>query len=82
MAGTPASLLTGNLVDYVVTVDNAGPAAATNVVISDTLPAGVSLVSASIASGTTDVSGNLLNCRLPSLASGSSPVGIHSRSGC
>ncbi|MGZ4973543.1 MAG: hypothetical protein ACXWDN_12350, partial [Limisphaerales bacterium] len=74
MTGNPASLLTGNLVDYVVTIDNAGPAPATNVVIADTLPIGMSLVSASIASGTTDVSGNTLNCRLPSLASGSSAV--------
>ena len=36
------------------------------------LPAGVSLVSSSIASGTTDLVGNTLSCRLPVLASGAS----------
>ena len=72
MSGSAANLLTGNLIDYVVTVANAGPSDAANVVITDTLPTGVTLVSSSIASGTTDVSGNILNCRLPLLASGAS----------
>ena len=72
MSGGPASVLTGNFVDYVVTVANAGPSTANNVVIADTLPLGVSLVSSSIASGTTDLNGNILNCRLPSLAPGAS----------
>jgi uncharacterized repeat protein (TIGR01451 family) len=72
MSSTPPVALTGNFIDYVINIVNAGPSAANNVVIADTLPVGVSLVSASIASGTTDISGNLLNCRLPSLASGAS----------
>lgn len=72
MSGSAANVLTGNFIDYIVTVANAGPSAANNVVITDTLPTGVSLVSASISSGTTDVVGNTLNCRLPSLASGAS----------
>jgi uncharacterized repeat protein (TIGR01451 family) len=68
--------LTGNLIDYVVTVVNAGPATANNLVISDTLPAGVALVSSSISSGTTDVSGNVLNLRVPSLAAGATAAGF------
>lgn len=72
MTGTPASLLNGNFVDYIATVANSGPSDASNVVIADTLPASVSLISASIASGTTDLTGNVLNCRLPSLAAGTS----------
>jgi uncharacterized repeat protein (TIGR01451 family) len=72
MTGTPPNVLTGNFIDYVITVANAGPSAANNLVIADTLPARVSLVSSSISSGTTDVNGNVLNCRLPSLAAGAS----------
>jgi uncharacterized repeat protein (TIGR01451 family) len=76
MTGSKSSAFTGNLIDYVVTVVNAGPAAANNVVIADTLPANVALVSSSISSGTTDVSGNVLNLRLPSLPSGATAAGF------
>ena len=72
MTGSTANLLTGDSIDYVVNIANAGPNSATNVVITDTLPDGVSLVSASIASGTTDLVGNTLSCRLPCLPSGAS----------
>ncbi len=40
------SVTTGDLVTYTITVNNDGPSAATNVQISDTLPAGLEFVSA------------------------------------
>jgi uncharacterized repeat protein (TIGR01451 family) len=72
MTGSTSNVLTGNLIDYVVTVANSGPSTATNIVIANTLPVGVNLISGSISTGTTDITGSVLNLRLPSLASGSS----------
>src|SRR5262249_2840955 len=41
--GTPASAPSGTQVTYTLTVVNHGPASASNVVLSDTLPAGVQI---------------------------------------
>ncbi len=49
--GTPASAASGTQVTYTLTVMNHGPAAASNVVLTDSLPAGVQLVSATAAAG-------------------------------
>jgi uncharacterized repeat protein (TIGR01451 family) len=76
MTGSQSSVFTGNVIDYVVTVVNAGPAAANNLVIADTLPPGVALVSSSISSRTSEISGNVLNLRVPSLASGATAAGF------
>jgi len=63
------NVLPGGRLTYTLTVDNAGPSAADNVVISDTLPPGTSFVSASGAS-CMDVNG-LVTCSLPgSIAAG------------
>jgi uncharacterized repeat protein (TIGR01451 family) len=59
--GVPAS--------YALTVDNAGPNAATGVVVSDPLPTGTSLVSVSSSQGTCDHS---VSCSLGSMRAGGS----------
>ncbi|MBA2528208.1 MAG: PQQ-dependent sugar dehydrogenase [Pyrinomonadaceae bacterium] len=58
---------------YRVTVTNNGPALATNVSMSDTLPSGVSLVSATPSQGSCNVAGPV-NCALGNLAVGATAV--------
>jgi len=62
----------GDLV-YTITVDNNGPAGATAVTLTDTLPAGVTFVSADTGSGSCGDpdTGGALDCSLGSLADGS-----------
>ena len=71
-SGAPASICTGQPIAYTLNVSNAGPSTATSVSVSDTLPAGASLVSATGAgwacSGTTTVT-----CTRASLAVGAAP---------
>jgi uncharacterized repeat protein (TIGR01451 family) len=66
----PATI--GNNITYTLTVSNAGPAAASNVVLTDTLPAGVTFVSAIASqgscSGTTTVTCNLGTINAPASA--------------
>ena len=67
VTGSPNPVLTGHLLGYVVTVTNNGPAEATNVLFTDTLPAGsvfssVTSSQGSVApSSSTTLSGNLLS---------------------
>ena len=56
--------------DFTLIVSNAGPAAAANVRLTDTLPAGAEFVSASITSGTCSPANGRLLCSLGTLASG------------
>ena len=61
----------GQDLTYTITVENAGPDPATGVTLSDTLPAGVTFVSASATAGqcdTTPDAGGVLNCSLDDLA--------------
>lgn len=68
---SPDPVTVGNDITYTLTVTNNGPAAATGVQLSDTLPAGVTFVSTtstqSLCSGTSTIT-----CTLDTLASGTS----------
>jgi uncharacterized repeat protein (TIGR01451 family) len=63
----PSQAVTGNSATYTIELNNGGPLVATDVVLTDTLPAGASLVSSS--AGCT-VNGALLTCKVGTLAVG------------
>ena len=65
LTSTPANVGIGTLVTYTLTVHNSGPALANNVSITQTLPAGVSFVSADV--GCVHSSGTVI-CTVGSLA--------------
>jgi uncharacterized repeat protein (TIGR01451 family) len=70
--GLPNPVIAGTNLTYTISVSNAGPSAATNVVAKDTIPAQVSVltVSPSVGSCTAGISGNPLQpltCTLGSL---------------
>ncbi|MBX3656794.1 MAG: DUF11 domain-containing protein [Ramlibacter sp.] len=46
-----ATMVAGGTTSYVLSIGNAGPSAAANVTVTDVLPVGLTLVSASVASG-------------------------------
>lgn len=60
----PADVLAGNTINYVLQVTNNGPSNAQNVVVKDTLPAGVSFVSATSPAGDVSCShdGGVVTC--------------------
>ena len=60
MTETPASATLSNTLTYSISVTNYGPSAATNVIITDTLPAGVAFVSNSFGSCTGGTNGVLI----------------------
>jgi uncharacterized repeat protein (TIGR01451 family) len=62
----------GQRVRYFLTVTNNGPNAATNVTVTDTLPANVSAVATSTSQGTCSVASGKVICNLGTLASGAS----------
>ena len=66
---TATGIVPGEQVPYTITVTNTGPVVATNVVVTDTLPAGLSHVS-SVPACT--ASGQLVTCPLGDLAAGAS----------
>jgi uncharacterized repeat protein (TIGR01451 family) len=69
---TPAtSAPTGSTLTYTLTVSNAGPDAATNVVVVDDLPSGLQFVSATPSQGTCNAS-DPITCNLGGIAIGGS----------
>jgi uncharacterized repeat protein (TIGR01451 family) len=72
----PTSVKKGALVTYVITVSNAGPDTAHNVVLTDPVPAGASFVSATTTAGscTAPRRGVPIRCALGDLASSSNAV--------
>jgi uncharacterized repeat protein (TIGR01451 family) len=64
----PPGVLAGAAFNYIITLTNAGPSVASNVVVSDTLPVGVTFLSASL--GGTINGGVVLWPPVPSLPSG------------
>lgn len=67
----PDPATTGSNLTYTITVSNAGPSPATNVTLTDTLPAGATLVSATASQGSCTGSGPV-TCALGDIASGAS----------
>jgi uncharacterized repeat protein (TIGR01451 family) len=67
---SPDPVFAGAPITYSIRVANAGPDAATNVVVTDNLPKGASFVSAESTQGTCSVSGNggKVTCTLGTLA--------------
>ncbi len=71
---SPDPVLVGGSLSYAVTLDNQGPSTATGVVLSDVLPGGALLVSASSAGGSCTTVGSTLTCTMNDLPSGSSEL--------
>ncbi|HVX12449.1 MAG TPA: DUF11 domain-containing protein, partial [Pirellulales bacterium] len=72
--GVPAAVVAGEMVSYQITVanSNAATSSATNTTLTDTLPAGETLINASAASGgTLSVSGNSFTENLGTIGAGS-----------
>ncbi len=69
---TRTSVTTGQTYAYTIAVDNAGPSPATNVVVTDVLPAGLQFVSAVDGSNATigSANGQTYTATIPTLASG------------
>jgi uncharacterized repeat protein (TIGR01451 family) len=64
----PTTAIAGDRITYTIRIDNAGPATATDVVFTDTLPAGSTLVA--VPSGCVESPAGVLTCSLGSLAAG------------
>ena len=72
VAASTNSVILGTDVSFTITVTNGGPNAATNVVVSDALPAGFTVVSTGSSKGSSTHVGNAVTAALGSLASGAS----------
>jgi uncharacterized repeat protein (TIGR01451 family) len=72
LTGTPGTVADGQNVTYTVNVANNGPATATSVVLTDTLPGGETYVSSSTSQGTVSQAGGTITVNLNSLAAGTS----------
>jgi uncharacterized repeat protein (TIGR01451 family) len=70
-AVTPEPPVAGHDATYTATIENRGPDAATDVVLSDELPDGVTVVSAETSHGRCTTPGTEIRCELGSLPSGS-----------
>lgn len=68
---SPEPVVSGNNLTYTLTVQNFGPDAASGAVVQDTLPAGVSYVSATASQGTVSAANNAVSVALGGLNPGS-----------
>ena len=67
-SGSPSITLTGGALSYTMTAVNRGPATATDVTVTDAVPAGVTVLSVTPSQGTCDLS---VSCTLGTMAPGS-----------
>lgn len=72
VSATPNPIFVGDRLTYRFVITNGGPGGATGVTFSNSLPAGVTLVSASASQGNLVTNGNLVVGNLASLAAGAS----------
>ncbi len=72
MTGYPSSLTIGSNITYKITVLNNGPQSATNVTVSDILPAGVTYAYLTTTKGTCSEAGNTITCDMGSINNGAS----------
>jgi uncharacterized repeat protein (TIGR01451 family) len=73
LVASASSVLVGQGLIYIATITNSGPSAAPDVTLTDSLPAGLSFVSATASNGTSPtISGSTLTAALGTLASGAS----------
>ncbi|MGN6186873.1 MAG: IPTL-CTERM sorting domain-containing protein [Thermoanaerobaculia bacterium] len=66
---TASRAVTGTNITYTILVSNAGPSPATNVIVTDDLPAGLTFVSATPSQGTCNAS-DPVSCNLGTITSG------------
>jgi uncharacterized repeat protein (TIGR01451 family) len=67
---SPDPVFVGNNLTYIVTVNNNGPADATGVTVTDTLPAGVTFVSAVPSQGSCNQVAGMVTCNLGTILNG------------
>jgi uncharacterized repeat protein (TIGR01451 family) len=72
---SPASAVEGGTLTYTISVHNSGPGTATNVVVTDTLPAGLAFVSANFSQGTSSFNNGTVTCNLGTLGVGATVTG-------
>lgn len=70
MSASPTNLPVGYNANIIIGVTNYGPAISTNVVVADSLPAGLTLVSSNVTTGTLTFTGQQLNWKVGNLALG------------
>lgn len=63
----PMDITPGSPIDYSITVLNNGPSTANNVIVTDTLPTGVTVQSVIPSQGSYQQTGNIITCNLGSL---------------
>ena len=69
---SPDPVQAGELLTYTLTAHNAGPQSATGVTLTDTLPAGVTYVSATPSQGSCSEASGTVTCALGTVANGAS----------